>query len=133
MKKLVFMTMAAVLTAVMLTAFKCGEGNEPEPNQQICGVDNPLTELEWLRTMVEFYADTVDYPMLAKIYKCKYADNQDGFLINGCIGCPDMATELYSCDGTLLCLMYGEDGINHCEEYQIDENSIELIFSNTNQ
>jgi hypothetical protein len=29
MKKSTFMVMAAVLTAVMLTAFKCGNGNEP--------------------------------------------------------------------------------------------------------
>lgn len=129
-KNKIFQIMLPILVAIMFTSFiKCSNRTDTYPLYPVCGVENALTDLEWLYTLIETYSST-NYPMLAKVYKCKYADNQEGFLLNPCYGCPDAGTILCSCDGNTLCTSGTLNQQETCDEYQIDENSIELIYSN---
>jgi hypothetical protein len=71
---------------------------------QACGVNNPLTGLPWLKTLIDEII--TDYqngnPIDIKIYQCVYGDNEIGFLVdNGNI------KPFYNCDGEILCIMDG--------------------------
>jgi hypothetical protein len=89
-----------------------------------CEFDNPLTDLPWLKKIVE---DFVSYSEVVgkrhfQIYQCVYTgeDNEKiGFIVTPiCVGleCIDIA-RLYKCTGSSLCNMGGIMGA--CEEFNI--------------
>jgi len=87
--------------------------------EQVCGVDNVLTELSWLKE----YIDLVEYDAQGgfsrqvKIYQCSYRDGV-GFLFESKIG-----SGFLNCEGERLC---GSGiGINpqfiSCEEFYLSK------------
>jgi len=98
---------------------------EPPSNESECKVENPLTDLDWLSQKISKFDS--DSTRTVKVSQCKYQTDKTGFLIEPCVGCPDAGTELYDCKGNLLCVLLGETD-DPCAEYEIDANSISLIY-----
>jgi hypothetical protein len=75
----------------------CSKKESPEP---WCDVNNPLTDLPWLK---EFVHSSEQMPgMFKDISQCTYNNGIEGFLITPCVNCFSYVIVLYSCDGTVL-------------------------------
>ena len=87
-------------------------------------MDNPLTDLPWLKTIVdELTLVSQDYQLNIAIYQCLYGDRQTGFLI---VGRGDVSP-FYNYNGELLCAMGGVAG-DTCPELKIDHTKKILIW-----
>ena len=128
--KFLLLALAAV---GMLSISSCGKGeNEVDGNEVVekeicnechCQVENPLTELEWLKKEIERY-DNADVALT--VYSCKYkiaTDTiyKDGFVIE--CGFRD----LYDCEGNLLTILQG-DFVAPDTNYNVDYNSFQVIY-----
>ena len=89
---------------------------------KVCGVDNPLTDLPWLKEIIETHNNSL------VIYQCNYK-NGIGFLVCFTVGMSDSAFELMNCEGTRLCLIGGYSALT-CPEFEVDFGSVILIWEN---
>jgi hypothetical protein len=102
------------------------ENTETINNDQFCNVENSLQELNWLSDLI----DTNDNNTVKReIYKCIYKE-QEGFLIDLCVDCPDGLVQFYDCEGTALCEFGGIDGRNTCPDFVDSISNKELILTN---
>jgi hypothetical protein len=118
----------------MGTACKKNELKEEE-KEKICDVENPLTDLLWLKEITDgFELDTKvwGYAMRARIYQCTYKDGI-GFLLEMCVGCSNNPFypeySFRNCEGVVLCeegRRYSEE--NNCTEFNIDFQNKKLIW-----
>ena len=91
-----------------------------------CDVENPLTELAWLKTTVAEMAKSDEHCSVAK---CTYQIDKQGFLLSPCDNCPDNMVSLMDCSGNLLCNIGGYAGFQDTI-YNINNESVEVIFKN---
>ncbi|MDR1895618.1 MAG: hypothetical protein LBR10_02375, partial [Prevotellaceae bacterium] len=101
---------------------------EDSNKEKVCNVDDPLTELPWLKEIIDGFqkdADAGNKPH-ARIYRCTFKDGT-GFLLERCVTCPDFGCDLMNCEGKLLCTMYGLAG-KSCSEFEVDFENKKLIF-----
>ena len=97
---------------------------------KICNVDNPLTDLPWLKEIIDEFeknAATLGYNPHARIYQCTYKDGI-GFLLEMCVGCPDTGYSFRNCEGEILCEGGGLSGEDSCPELNIDYENKKLIW-----
>ena len=133
MKKI--LKLVAFSTILLLLAesfFSCGEKDCQCNNEKVCNVENPLTDLLWLKEIIDGIKKNVEtgYIQHARIYQCIYKDGI-GFLLEPCVGCPDAGYSFRNCEGVVLCGGGGEAGTDNCSEFSIDfENKI-LIWEMT--
>ena len=153
MKKSIFF-IAAIMLVSAATFWACNKDDEgadnstsilneqqeeSEPNEQpevpvvVCEFENPLTDLAWLREMIEQFESYETMPGYLpgsveniRIYQCTY-NGVTGFLLNECEGCADAASWLLNCEGEKLCMMGGIGGFT-CPEFEIDPESEILIW-----
>jgi len=87
----------------------------PEKQHKVCNVDNPLTDLSWLKEKIdEFYLLSQENPNLSvAIYQCKYGNEETGFLVD-----EGNVKPFYNCVGNVLCIMGGFAG-ETCSELDI--------------
>jgi hypothetical protein len=104
------------------------EPDDNDPPQKVCNVDNPLTDLPWLKEIIDgFEKDAgAGYKGHARIYQCNYK-NGVGFLLEMCVGCPDAGYWLRSCEGESLCIIGGFAG-DRCTEFDVDFENKKLIW-----
>jgi len=98
----------------------------PEKQHKVCNVDNPLTDLSWLKEKIdELHLLFQENPNLSiAIYQCKFGGEKTGFLEDrGNVGF------FYTCEGETLCIMGGNAG-ETCSELNIV--SKELIWKINN-
>lgn len=74
MKKI--LSFAAILLMLAGSCF-CMISCKKEKPAQVCDVDNPLTDLEWLRQRIVDLASSTTHAM---IIQCTYETNKIGFL-----------------------------------------------------
>ncbi|MDR2556295.1 MAG: hypothetical protein LBC49_01115 [Bacteroidales bacterium] len=93
----------------------CTCTNEQKNPPKVCNVDNPLTDLPWLKAIVdEIVLDVKNgNPLSVSIYQCIYGSNETGFLVE--IG---NMNPFYNCSGEILCIMGGVAG-ETCPELNI--------------
>ena len=93
---------------------------------KICNVDNPLTDLPWLKAIVDGFEEEAE-PIYkhARIYRCNYKGGT-GFLLEMCVGCPDDGYTLVNCEGESLCVW--EFAGSPCSELNIDFENKKLIW-----
>lgn len=116
-----------ITSMVMLVSFCNREEDEPNSeNNTFCNVENPLTDLEWLKQKVnESKEDTVKL----RVYKVVF-DGQEGFIVEECVygDCSRPVGAYYDCSGNELC-QYGGFVGNLCTEYEEKTTKKELIYS----
>jgi hypothetical protein len=116
----ILLILTGTVACVMISCKK-----ENNAQEQVCNVDNPLTDLEWLRQRVAGFASN---PLThIRISQCTYGTNETGFLIEPCVGCPDFGCELVNCEGSLLCVLWGLVG-SDCGEFHVDFENKKLIW-----
>lgn len=91
-----------------------------------CQVENPLTDLGWLKDKLAEYDNS--YSLHIKVYTCKYQTNKDGFFFEEA-EVRDGQQYLYDCKGNLLCTIGGILGRSD-DVYNVDYNSFQLIYTN---
>ena len=90
----------------------------------VCETNKPLEELPWLRERVDGMKNNQSN---AAIYCCDYG-NQQGFLSDDCVNCPDGMSEFYDCQGNILCEFGGIAGLNTCPDFEANLTDKVLIF-----
>ena len=123
MKKLYF-----ILLVIYLMGTACKE-KEEEPKEQICNVNNPLTDLPWLKEIIDKFekeAENSGYNNHARIYQCAYKGGI-GFLFENCVECPNATFYFYNCEGAFLC-GGGPLGEAICLELGVDFENKALIW-----
>jgi hypothetical protein len=92
------------LLAMCLIGTACKE-DKPQEIEKICNVDNPLTDLPWLKAKIDeinsLVQDTIKRRFV-DIYQCEYNNGETGFLINEGFTHP-----FYSCNGDIICKLGG--------------------------
>jgi hypothetical protein len=89
--------------------------------QVYCYVDNPLTDLLWLKEKIVQYEASGFY---TRIYQCTY---KDGIGFWDAMG---SASYFYDCAGEMICIVGGSVG-NTCPELEIDFENRKLIWENS--
>ncbi|MDR3133543.1 MAG: hypothetical protein LBU42_05910 [Prevotellaceae bacterium] len=123
MKKI--LSFAAILL-MLAGSLSCMISCKKENPAQVCDVNNPLTDLEWLRQLV---ADLETFTTHIRIYQCIYETNKIGFLIEPCRPCPEGHFEFLNCEGSMLCTSWGIVA-SGCEEFYVDFENKKRIWEN---
>jgi hypothetical protein len=91
-------------------------------------VENPLTDLSWLKVKVEEIALIIQNgnPLSVSIYQCIYGDSETGFLID-----EGNIKPFYNCSGEILCIMGGNAG-ETCLELNIVSKKLICEMNNKN-
>jgi len=79
-----------ILLAICLMGTACKE-NEPTEK---CNINNPLTDLPWLKEKIEEFQNTPD--IMVFIYQCVFENEEIGFLVK-----KDGKETLYNCKGEI--------------------------------
>ena len=129
-KKPLWFTVITTLCLVVVILFAVTGCDKSETPPIACNVDNPLTDLPWLKEIVdgfEYDAVTWGYNPHARIYQCAYKDGI-GFLLEMCVGCPDAGYSFRNCEGIVLCGDGRHSGEDNCSELNIDFENRKLIW-----
>lgn len=93
----------------MIFALSCSKDNQIN----ICNTDEPLKDLEWLKSIVKSLKDNGS-PSEIVVYDY---NNNDIFFINQCVRCSDFVTSVYDCAGNEICKFGGLAGLNTCPDF----------------
>lgn len=115
----------ALAVVGMFSVSSCEKGKET-CSECHCQVENPLTDLGWLKDKLAEYDNS--YSLRIKVYTCKYQTNKDGFFFEE-VEVRDGQQYLYDCKGNLLCTTGGISG-RLDDVYNVDYNSFQLIYTN---
>ena len=90
-----------------------------EEKNKVCNVNNPLTDLPWLKAKTASLIQ-IQY---GSIHQCVYGNGETGFFVAQ----GDIRT-LYNCNGEILCAMGGVTGVTTCSPFNIDFEGMLLIW-----
>ena len=126
LKKTLWFTVITTLCLVTVTLFVFVGCDKTENPPKICNIENPLTDLPWLKNKVDEITLIIrsGNPLRVSIYQCIYGNNKIGFLID-----EGNTKPFYNCNGDILCVMGGFAG-ETCSELNIV--SKELIWEINN-
>lgn len=116
---------------LLLIVTSCNEDRKdvvPEPGQNFCNTQNPLEDLIWLKELKDSFEMSEKAPG-AQIIGYQY-ENNDVFLINGCIGCSDEMWQVYDCSGNVICQFGGIAGLNTCPDFFETVTDSTMLYSN---
>ena len=125
MKRIFLKIALLALVAVGMSSVSCEKGEET-CSECHCQVENPLTDLGWLKDKLAEYDNS--YSLRIKVYTRKYQTNKDGFFFEEA-EVRDGQQYLYDCKGNLLCTTGGISG-RLDDVYNVDYNSFQLIYTN---
>ena len=95
----------------------------------ICGVENPITDLPWLKARIDEYILLIQegVPLSdVAIYQCTYGNGETGFLdFNGNVN------PFHNCEGEILCELGGYLG-ETCSHLNIDLDNVKIIWDASN-
>ncbi|MBO7201047.1 MAG: hypothetical protein J6V54_06615 [Bacteroidales bacterium] len=126
MKKICLKFALLALAVVGMFSVSSCEKGEETCSECHCQVENPLTDLGWLKDKLAEYDNS--YSLRIKVYTCKYQTNKDGFFFEE-VEMSDGQQYLYDCKGNLLCTTGGISG-RLDDVYNVDYNSFQLIYTN---
>ena len=109
------LTFSYLLVALLLAGSSC---NDEEEKLVVCGVEDPLENLEWLN---EFVNDSSYIIVQPEIYYIEY-ENEEYIALHY----PDFTepfTYIHTCDGITVCQI---DYINHCEMWDDSDEKVLL-------
>ncbi len=125
--------MKTTIFLVMLSIAFVSCGKDNKISNPVCNVDNPLTDLPWLKEILDGIEKNAEsgHKQHARIYQCTYRDGT-GFLLEMCVDCPDAGYSFRNCEGLILCGGGGIDGKDNCSEFSIDFENKKLILEINN-
>lgn len=126
MKKVCLKFALLALAVVGMFSVSSCEKEKETCSECHCQVENPLTDLGWLKDKLAEYDNS--YSLRIKVYTCKYQTNKDGFFFEE-VEMSDGQQYLYDCKGNLLCTTGGISG-RLDDVYNVDYNSFQLIYTN---
>ena len=97
-----------VLLAAFTLCISCSDDGDALPQNAACDVDNPVDDLDWLRTLVNTIKD--DESNIANSFYIQMAtfDNAPVFLQNNCCTICNTVVPIYNCQGESLGFLGGE-------------------------
>ncbi len=103
---------------------------ECEPIEPICGVENPATDLPWLAAIIANYEEN-NFECYQAIYQYEYNGETVFYLPN--VGCLDVPSVVYNCQGSIICSIGGLlfDPTLECDDFS-DAISQGIIWENPN-
>lgn len=115
-----------ILLAVLFTLQGCNK--DIIRAKSFCSVTNPVQDLPWLKTIIDAQANNKYSKMT--IYKYEY-QQEEGFLVDSCVNCPDSVSVFYNCSGNNICKFSGKDGSNTCPDFLTNSIKKEIVFQDT--
>jgi len=115
LKRRLWLGIATTLCLIAVNLFVFFGCSKSEKQCKVCNIDNPLTDLPWLKAQVDEIELNVQdgNPIRVSIYQCVYGNKETGFLVD--IG---NTKPFYNCNGEVLCTMGGFMG-ETCSELNI--------------
>ena len=104
-----------------LVCFSCQNKTGDDENK-VCKVNDPLTDLPWLKAVIEKWEESGYYNY--RISQCSFKDGTGkggtGFILEPCVGCIEFGFSLRNCEGVSLCASaWGHSGEDTCGEFYI--------------
>lgn len=96
--------------------------------KSFCDVTDPVHDLPWLQTIVDDQANNKYSKMT--VTKYEYLQ-EEGFLVDSCVNCPDSVSIFYNCGGHKICEFDGENGSNNCPDFLDNAIRKEIVFQDT--
>ncbi|NOX66186.1 MAG: hypothetical protein GXO85_10465 [Chlorobi bacterium] len=109
-----------IILVIILSA--CSDQNK------ICGSDNPLDEIAWLREIRDQFDEDMG-PQRQRIIQYKYYGN-DVFLIEECFQCADAVSIVYDCEKNIVCEFGGYSGKNTCPDFNQNATEEKILYDN---
>ena len=100
---------------------------ETSPDKAVCGVIDPLEELEWLNDIkpgFDLRASAAGAQIIQYQYKGEYVS-----LVEDCYNCPDALAFVYNCQGEVICEFGGIDGRITCPDFEEQATDEIVLFS----
>ena len=115
-----------ILSLLLLSDFSCETETTEEIEPLVCGVENPLEDLQWLKEI----RDEITMRMSiagAQIIQYTY-HSEPVFWVNDCYNCPDVLISVYNCQGDVICEFGGIDGRNTCPDFASQATDSTMLF-----
>ena len=123
-KKPLWFTVITTLCLIAATLFAATACDKWANLSKPCNVDNPLTDLPWLKDLTDNAQQNGWY---SRIYQCTYKDGIC-FLVEPCEKCRDAGYSFLNCKGKVLCGGGGISGKDNCSKFNIDFENRKLIW-----
>lgn len=105
----------------------CDE-KEENASPVICGVENPIENLSWLKEKIDTFSKTTGVGI--QIFQATY-QNETVFIVDDCMNCADALIQVYNCQGDVICQLGGFAGLNTCPDFDKEVSNQELIWTNS--
>lgn len=127
MKKYIFITLSFAF--LMVAPYSC-EAPFENANYQVCNVENPLEELQWLKDIKQTIQLSMG-PAGTQIIQYFY-NGEPVFWVDMCYMCADGLIRVYNCDGEVICEFGGIDGRNTCIDFDTEATDSTMLFKSIN-
>jgi len=101
----------SVFSILFLVSFNCNKAET-----KICNTSAPLEDLAWLKE-IKYSFDMDTSQCRQKILLYQYNSNYV-FLIDRCSSAADHLSQVYNCEGKVICEFGGIAGINTCPDFE---------------
>ncbi|MEN8250525.1 MAG: hypothetical protein ABFS32_16450 [Bacteroidota bacterium] len=98
--------------------------NRRETEPPFCNVEDPINELAWLNEII--HEDTIN-GVKTIIFMCQYKE-EEGFLLDICVGCYDPYARFMNCSGEVICHIGGYANLNTCPDFWENVTDKELLW-----
>lgn len=117
------------IALLLLVPYSC-EAPLEKVNEQVCNVDNPLEDLEWLSD-IKLSIQLSMGPAGSQIIQYTYK-GEPVFWVDLCYMCPDGLIQVYNCAGEVICEFGGIDGRNTCPDFETEATDSTMLFKSIN-
>ncbi len=117
-----------VVLFICLSLLACSNDDDQNTSLEICGVNNPIEDLPWLKEIKEGFEMSFS-PVGSQIIAYQYNGN-DVFWINNCVNCEDALVQIYNCMGEVICQKGGITGLDECPEFEAEAINEKVLFDN---
>ena len=127
MKKYIFITFS--IAFFMVSPYSCESAME-NADFQVCNVENPLEELQWLKN-IKLNIQLSMGPAGSQIIQYTYK-GEPVFWVDMCYMCADGLIMVYNCEGEVICEFGGIDGRNTCIDFDTEASDSTMLFRSIN-
>lgn len=114
------------LLAFLITLQSCNK--DIVRAKSFCDVTDPVQDLPWLKTIIDDQANNKYSKMTVTKYEYQ---QEEGFLVDSCVNCPDSLAIFYNCSGHKICEFDSENGSNNCPDFLGNAIRKEIVFQDT--